>query len=348
VAKRKTIDKDTLRELHLKSGNLCAFPECNHLMMNKDGTFIGQICHIEAAEDGGERFNENMTDDERAAFANLMLMCYEHHTITNDVDEFPVESLQQMKAEHEAKFTDPSRAMEEAYAMQIKGDVRATQHASHGGINVAGHGNVIFQGLLASEPDVYEDLEDVVGELLAELRKRLENTPTMRDIVVFEGGGTPNTQQPAFLFRGQDCPDISSWIDTLEERGLVKDHTKGSIRRVRMSHNFVKYLNATGKPKLSEHAARLLVNAAAGDATVMIILHSEGLSVQAGALQLCVSHGNPRAQAMWKAGCRELETLGFVESTGSEEMWDMTKEGWDSFEGMKPEEVERVKAITGD
>jgi hypothetical protein len=26
-------------------------------MMNEEGLFIGQLCHIEAAEPGGERFN---------------------------------------------------------------------------------------------------------------------------------------------------------------------------------------------------------------------------------------------------------------------------------------------------
>ena len=39
---------NTLRELFLKSGNLCAFPGC--LMMDPEGNFIGEVCHIEAAE----------------------------------------------------------------------------------------------------------------------------------------------------------------------------------------------------------------------------------------------------------------------------------------------------------
>jgi hypothetical protein len=47
----------TLRELFLKSGNLCAYPGCGKLMMNADGVFIGMVCHIEGAEEGGERFN---------------------------------------------------------------------------------------------------------------------------------------------------------------------------------------------------------------------------------------------------------------------------------------------------
>ncbi len=55
-------EKDKLRELYLKSGNQCAFPACNNLMMNKDGDFVVVVCHIEAAMPGGERFNKNKTN----------------------------------------------------------------------------------------------------------------------------------------------------------------------------------------------------------------------------------------------------------------------------------------------
>jgi hypothetical protein len=111
TATRLTPAKDTLRELFLKSGNICAFPDCTKLMMNAEGAFIGQICHIEAAEKGGERFNPAMTNEDRRSFENLMLMCYEHHVITDDVAKFPVETLRKFKAEHEARFASPDRAI---------------------------------------------------------------------------------------------------------------------------------------------------------------------------------------------------------------------------------------------
>lgn len=112
-AKRLNPLPETLRELFLKSGNCCAFPDCQRLMMNSDGIFIGQVCHIEGAEEGGERFNPDRTNEERRHFSNLMLMCYEHHTITNDVLKYPVDVLRKMKADHEAKFTDVAKAMNE-------------------------------------------------------------------------------------------------------------------------------------------------------------------------------------------------------------------------------------------
>ncbi|SRR5579871_688401 len=110
-AKRLTPTPDTLRELFLKSGNLCAFPGCSRLMMSLDGVFIGQICHIEAAEEGGERFRQSMTNEERRSAANLMLMCYEHHQVTNDVAKYTVEVLRKMKEDHERKFSRADRAM---------------------------------------------------------------------------------------------------------------------------------------------------------------------------------------------------------------------------------------------
>ena len=108
---RLTPKPDTLRELFLKSGNLCAFPNCTALMMNEAGVFIGQVCHIEAAEPGGERFNPAMTNEQRRAYSNLMLMCYPHHRVTNDVVQYPVERLQQIKADHERRFSRPDRAI---------------------------------------------------------------------------------------------------------------------------------------------------------------------------------------------------------------------------------------------
>jgi hypothetical protein len=110
-AKRLTPKGETLREVFLKSGNLCAFPGCGRLMMDADGTFIGQVCHIEAAEENGERFNAAMTNEARRQAANLMLMCYEHHQKTNDVAVYTEAKLKQMKADHEKRFSNPDRAI---------------------------------------------------------------------------------------------------------------------------------------------------------------------------------------------------------------------------------------------
>lgn len=127
IVKRLAPEKDTLRELYLKSGNLCMFPDCAERMINKEGVFVGQVCHIEAAEEGGERFNPNQTNEQRRHFSNLMLMCYPHHTITNDVGAFTVERLKGFKATHEARFTDIAGTIERAVVQDLTKTTKPTK-----------------------------------------------------------------------------------------------------------------------------------------------------------------------------------------------------------------------------
>lgn len=54
---------------------------------------------------GGERFNPNMTNEDRRSFDNLMLMCHHHHVVTDDVERYNVEKLKEMKRNHEAKYS---------------------------------------------------------------------------------------------------------------------------------------------------------------------------------------------------------------------------------------------------
>lgn len=96
--------QETVRRLFLLSGNQCAFPGCSHPIITATGTYVGEMCHICAAESGGERFLESQTNEERRAFENLLLMCHDHHVETNDVSAFPTERMREIKAEHEGRF----------------------------------------------------------------------------------------------------------------------------------------------------------------------------------------------------------------------------------------------------
>lgn len=97
---------ETLRALFARSGNQCAFPDCNHSLINKKNKFIAQVCHIEGANKGGERYNENSTDEERRGFDNLLILCYAHHIETDDIIEYTVEKLKQIKYKHEKSFNN--------------------------------------------------------------------------------------------------------------------------------------------------------------------------------------------------------------------------------------------------
>jgi hypothetical protein len=52
-----------------------------------------------------------MSNEARRQPANLMLMCYPHHQVTNDVAKYTVAKLRKMKRDHEGRFSDPARAI---------------------------------------------------------------------------------------------------------------------------------------------------------------------------------------------------------------------------------------------
>lgn len=92
----------TIKKLFGLSGNRCAFPGCRQLLIsgsNYDN--IANVCHIEAANPEGHRFNPNSNDDYRRSFENLILLCSNHHVITNDISVYTVSVLKDMKRSHQ-------------------------------------------------------------------------------------------------------------------------------------------------------------------------------------------------------------------------------------------------------
>lgn len=61
---------------------------------------IGQVCHIEDAMPGG-RWNKEKSNEDNRHERNLMLMCYKHHKLTDDVTVYDVPYLKWIKKRHE-------------------------------------------------------------------------------------------------------------------------------------------------------------------------------------------------------------------------------------------------------
>lgn len=116
---RKAPKQSILYKLFSLSGNLCAFPKCGVHIVSDTDQLVGNVCHIEAANEGGERWNANQTDDERRDMSNLILLCATHHLETNNVYVYTVEVLKRMKQEHEAEqrgkpYRPPEQVIEQA------------------------------------------------------------------------------------------------------------------------------------------------------------------------------------------------------------------------------------------
>ena len=120
---RLTPKLETIRALFARSGNQCAFPGCVHSLVNDKQKFIGQVCHIEAAMTDGERFNPQQTDEDRRSYKNLLILCYQHHIETDEVEEFPVELMINIKQEHEANFLKSDFKIDEAALHKLMRDV---------------------------------------------------------------------------------------------------------------------------------------------------------------------------------------------------------------------------------
>ena len=96
----------TVKRLYTLSRNQCAAPDCTRKLTARDGeTSVSKICHIEAATNGGPRFNPEMDDEQRRHFNNLILLCDECHCmIDNPANEniYPADLLKKWKKEHES------------------------------------------------------------------------------------------------------------------------------------------------------------------------------------------------------------------------------------------------------
>src|SRR5215216_5239629 len=93
----------TVKMLFALSGNRCAFPRCRNRLV-EHGVVVGEMCHIEAKEPGGPRYNDSQTDSQREAIENFILLCAVHHkVIDTKPSEYPVDLLRKWKARHEGR-----------------------------------------------------------------------------------------------------------------------------------------------------------------------------------------------------------------------------------------------------
>jgi hypothetical protein len=94
-------------------------------LVTNDNLFVGEVCHIEAAQPGGPRFNRSSDDDARRSFDNLILLCHPHHRrIDSDVDRYSVDELREMKAVHESGFLRDQFKVDESVVYEVEREMR--------------------------------------------------------------------------------------------------------------------------------------------------------------------------------------------------------------------------------
>lgn len=110
---KKDIKPSQIKLLWGKAQARCAICKVNLIKSSQEGKefLVGEMAHIEGENIGSARYNQGMTDEERAAYGNLVLLCPTHHTeIDKNSHHYPVEKLRQIKKDHEKWVEDSLRS----------------------------------------------------------------------------------------------------------------------------------------------------------------------------------------------------------------------------------------------
>ena len=106
---RMRIPEKEQRILFAKSGNICAFPDCDSSVIadiDNENRPIAEMAHIIAYNEDGPRSDPNLPLKEKNKASNLILLCPTHHTLVDKFEyQFNVHVLREMKLQHERKFS---------------------------------------------------------------------------------------------------------------------------------------------------------------------------------------------------------------------------------------------------
>ncbi|MBT9471825.1 MAG: hypothetical protein V4514_04235 [Pseudomonadota bacterium] len=99
----------TQQRLFASSAGYCQNPACNTPLFKDTGSevvHIAELAHVFAANADGPRAPGELTEAERGAFENLIVLCASCHTKIDKAEaDYPVELLREWKASHQAAIS---------------------------------------------------------------------------------------------------------------------------------------------------------------------------------------------------------------------------------------------------
>lgn len=103
-----TTQKST-KILWANAAGRCAFPGCQCRLCTDEAAkaapyTIGEMAHICGEKAGASRYDGSQTEKQRDDYANLILLCPNHHTLIDkpeNLKKYSVEVLHKMKSDHE-------------------------------------------------------------------------------------------------------------------------------------------------------------------------------------------------------------------------------------------------------
>ena len=95
---------ETRYRLFAASGGYCENPRCTRNLFEANGSkvvHVAELPHVFAAMEEGPRASAQLSEAERGAFENLILLCPTCHTMVDEAEsDFPIELLKKWKEAH--------------------------------------------------------------------------------------------------------------------------------------------------------------------------------------------------------------------------------------------------------
>jgi glucose-1-phosphate thymidylyltransferase len=221
----------TIRRLYLLTGNRCAFPGCNDLLVDDAGVPIAEVCHICADKPGGKRYNPAQTDAERQHYDNLIVLCANHHIIVDGDDiTYTAEVLRKMKTRHEAACTQQFAIKDELASLIIAlmaGGIVGSAFTRH--VRGIASGTTRVRGILLAGGGgrrLYPSTKTISKYLLPVYDKPMIYYPlsvlmlaSIREILILSTGDNLS-QLEALLGDGSQWGITLTYADVSESRGI--------------------------------------------------------------------------------------------------------------------------------
>jgi len=211
---RDEFTKAVISSLAQRVGNRCSNPKCRQLTCGptedpRKALNVGEAAHISAAAEGGERYDPDLTREERRAPENGIWLCRRcAKLVDNDPARYTVELLLQWKGLAE------QRALHE---LEV------------------GSQNVV---------DVFHELENLMPELLAEMAEDLAEFPTRRVCILKKRSWTYWGEGHELVYHYDDHPDLDGKFAILENHGFAVNITSGNARKYQLGEELTRYLRS--------------------------------------------------------------------------------------------------------
>jgi hypothetical protein len=234
------------KALYRLARGTCYFPDCPHPifeLVEGEPIVAVEIAHIYGALPGSARFVETMTDDERRAFENLILLCTVHHKVVDGPrrDGYLPKRLQQWKRDNEpaegiealqsAGLTDEILAKVLEQVVAKVGPTREIEVNLEPGLMMPAQGAAVMGDLEAMYRilDVNEHLKAHQRVLVAEIRNTGSLAVSIAAVDLWLVLGAPENPAHFTLMGRNDFPiqnprlshrledgDAVSWLTKIE------------------------------------------------------------------------------------------------------------------------------------